>query len=224
VLRRLVFAAVFIVLPVVLRAQSGTPGIDSLADDRTGFSAGEVWVGHSASSPRLGFLGRIGGQRLTLVATRMSRRLSTHPSVAIEYTVDFIPLAFVSDVVAEPVGHEACICSVTAPEFPRASSSGLGVSPLGVTALFRRQRALQFRIGATGGFLVFDRAVPTYLSTHFNFTATLEAGAQFVDRSGRGVLAVYRFHHLSNAGTGTDNSGVASHVISIGARWSRKHR
>ena len=35
---------------------------------------------------------------------------------------------------------------------------------------------------------------------------------------GDGILVMYRFHHLSNAGTGYDNSALASHMISLGAR------
>jgi hypothetical protein len=66
---------------------------------------------------------------------------------------------------------------------------------------------------------MFDRAVPTIISTRFNFTASVEAGLQLLTRSGNGLLVVYRFHHLSNAGTGYDNSALASHVLSLGARW-----
>jgi len=57
-----------------------------------------------------------------------------------------------------------------------------------------------------------------------NFTATLEAGAQWLNRQGNGALLVYRFHHLSNAGTGYDNSALASHVISVGVRWKTRGR
>jgi hypothetical protein len=32
---------------------------------------------------------------------------------------------------------------------------------------------------------------------------------------------MYRFHHISNAGIGFDNSGLASHMLSLGARWRR---
>ena len=165
-----------------------------------------------------------------LGAARISHRLKTRPGYALDYTLDFIPLAMASPPLDFETGHprrrpprpgQECESTSFRCRFPEGSAYGAGISPLGVTAVYRRDRALQFRLGATGGALWFDRRVPTVISTRFNFTATLEAGAQILNRNGAGVLLVYRFHHLSNAGTGFDNSALASHVISLGARWRR---
>lgn len=186
-----------------------------------------MWAGYASRSPSLGVLGRIRGMSLALAGARFSHRLSTGPRVAVDYTVDVIPMAMVSPAyVFDPAVGEslevtrAARCNFSAGcRFPVGSPRGAGVSPVGLTALFRREHALQFRVGGTGGILLFDRKIPTEYSTRFNFTGAIEAGAQLVDRHGRGVLLVYRFHHISNAGTGFDNSALASHVLSIGGRW-----
>jgi hypothetical protein len=72
--------------------------------------------------------------------------------------------------------------------------------------------------------LMFDRPAPSDLAAKFNFTAALEGGVQLMRKSGTGVLLVYRLHHLSNAGTASDNLAMLSHVFSVGATWASGKR
>jgi hypothetical protein len=123
-------------------------------------------------------------------------------------------------ISSPPVGYEG----EHPAGFPRGSAYGAGFSPLGISAVYRRDRMIQPRLGAIGGMLLFDRRVPTVVSTRFNFTAMLEAGAQILNRNGDGVSLMYRFHHFSNAGIGYDNSALASHMISLGARFRTRGR
>ena len=183
----------------------------------------EYWAGFSNRSPKWGVLGNRPGMSFGIAAARTAWRLKTTPHYAIDYTVDFIPVALSSppldfDLQAAVIefGGRGCLVSC---RFPSGSAYGAGISPFGFTATYRRNRMIQPRIGFAGGALLFDRAVPTVISTRFNFTAAIEAGAQILNRNGDGLLLVYRFHHLSNAGTGYDNSALASHVISLGARF-----
>lgn len=198
--------------------------------DRTGRDAIELWAGYASRSPRLGVLGHVRGMSLMLGAARFRHRIAESPRIALDYTVDVIPMALLSPSyiftleegeTLEVTTGARCTLS-RACRFPPGSPRGAGGSPLGLTMVFRRQHALQFSLGGTGGFLLFDQRVPTELSTRFNFTGAIEAGTQLLDRRGRGVLLVYRFHHISNAGTGFDNSALASHVLSIGGRWAAK--
>jgi hypothetical protein len=215
-------------LPLVARAQSDRP--DSSGGDRSGFRATEYWAGFSNRSPKWGVLGNRPGMSFGIAAVRGTRRLKTTPGYALDYTIDFIPVALSSPPLGQDLensaisfyaGSKECLMSC---RFPTGSAYGAGVSPLGVTAVYRRERMIQPRLGFAGGILFFDRAVPTIISTRFNFTAAIEAGAQILSRNGDGLLFVYRFHHLSNAGTGYDNSALASHVISIGARFRDRGR
>lgn len=218
------------VLPLAAGAQTWHPAADVRpVAPRHSHRAVEVWAGGSTRSPALGVLGRIRDQRLTLVAGRLTRQLVASRAVALDYTVDVVPVVLLSPPVQRTV-PAGPIC----PHGPRCVGNGIGVrtggahgvgaSPLGITAVLRPASALQLRLGATGGVLWFDRAVPTTAATRLNFTAAAEAGVQLVDRRDRGVLVVYRFHHLSNAGTGAENPGIASHVLSLGARWRLGHR
>ena len=202
--------------------------MDTTQSDRSGARATEYWAGFSNRSPKWGVLGNRPGMSFGIAAARTTYRLKTAQRYAIDYTVDFIPVALSSPPLGYDLettantfltGEADCLMSC---RFPSGSAYGAGVSPLGFTATYRRDRTIQPRIGFAGGILLFDRAVPTVISTRFNFTAAIEAGTQILNRNGDGLLIVYRFHHLSNAGTGYDNSALASHVISLGARF-RSH-
>jgi hypothetical protein len=198
---------------------------DTMVVDGAGARAVEVWAGYSHSSPKWGVLGNRPGMSFAIAAARLTRRIKTTAAYGLDYTVDIIPVALSSPPLGQDYffwgydGRSApADCSALRCRFPPGSAYGAGVSPLGITAVYRQGRALQPRLGATAGVLMFDRPVPTVYSTRFNFTASIEAGLQLLNRRGSGVLAVYRFHHISNAGTGEDNSALASHVISIGIR------
>jgi hypothetical protein len=216
------------VFPIAANAQSPHP--DTARADRSGSRATEFWAGFSNRSSKWGVLGNRPGMSFGLAAARSTHRVKTTARYALDYTIDFIPVALSSP----PLGYDLempsarfrsnsaeCLMSC---RFPAGSAYGAGVSPVGLTAVYRRDRMVQPRLGFAGGMLFFDRAVPTIISARFNFTAAIEAGAQILSRKGDGVLIVYRFHHLSNAGTGYDNSALASHVISIGARFRARGR
>jgi hypothetical protein len=230
------FAMVAVARPAAACAQES---FDTTAD-RSGWHAVEAWAGYSAHSLNAGFLGDRSGLHFAEGVVRFSHRLSTRPSRTIDFIVDVVPVALMSppliddndpstgfrviNVVDAPCDiltgcPSSTACRHVSCAFPSGSAHGAGFSPLGVTAIFRRDHMLQWRLGATGGALVFDRRVPTTVSTAANFTASVEAGAQLVSRNGCGLVLLYRFHHISNAGFGYDNSGLASQLIAIGARW-----
>jgi hypothetical protein len=198
-------------------------------EGRHGRAGLELWAGYSASAPDLGFLGRTTGRRLALAGGRVSRALVGGRAVVVDYTADLVPLALLWQptprrrATPPPPPCVTTYCTLGGAagggRFADGAAYGAGLSPVGLTATFRPQRAVQLRVGGTGGMLWFDRVVPTERATRLNFTATAEAGVQVVGRSGRGLSAVYRFHHLSNAGLGAENYGLASHVVSLGTRW-----
>jgi hypothetical protein len=197
--------------------------IDSTALERNGTSSVEIWAGYSPGSTSAGFLGGHAGIELGLVAMRWNNRIdrSDADTRHVYYTLDLIPVARVTPII-EYTGNAANVCSP--PKFDclriqGAIARGVGFSPLGVTIVHHADRMLQWRFGATGGVLLFDKPAPSDLASRLNFTAAVEGGIQLVSRKGLGVLIVYRLHHLSNAGTAEDNLAILSHVFSIGGRW-----
>ncbi len=193
----------------------------------------EVWAGFARRSPQLGFLGDTPDMNLSLAAVRWTRRLRERPGFAVDYTADLVPAAFLSAPYPSSRttasgtsaratkacdGPELCLIS-TGPARAGGPAYGAGASPLGLTAVFRPRRRFQPTLGATGGFLWFDRREPTAAAAHFNFTATAEAGVRFEPAAGPAASLTYRFHHISNGGTAPDNFAVASNVLSAGVRW-----
>ena len=213
--RRLSFALAVVLAPQFAGAQLS----DSTSGRGVGRWSGEAWLGYSPGSTSAGFLGQHTGLTLGMAGVRFNYRRRESRTV-VEYTADVIPLARVTPLVYYS-GDAAQRCP--GPKFDcrriAVIARGGGVSPLGVSVVYHADRSLQWRLGANGGFLYFDRPTPSDLATQFNFTAAIEAGMQYVSRGGRGVLLAYRLHHLSNAATGEDNLAMLSHVISIGGTW-----
>jgi hypothetical protein len=218
VLRAMWLVGVGMLFPVagalVAQTASGRTG------SRIGRRAVELHVGISRSSSQWGQLGDMPGERLTLTGLRFIQqvRRPDRDGVAVEYSVDLIPMAMTSPSYREDV---QCAGSCDGVADPRAGAPahGAGITPLSLTVIARANRAFQLRVGAAGGALWFDRPVPTTTAARFNLTGSLDAGAQFMGRGGNGVVLLYQFHHLSNAGFGAENPGIASHVVSLGARW-----
>jgi hypothetical protein len=102
--------------------------------------------------------------------------------------------------------------------FPPGSAFGAGVSPIGLTWLFRRESRVRPTLATTGGLLWTDREIPTTAATRFNFTATVEAGLRTAIGRTYELTTTYRFHHLSNAGF-AENIALASQLFSVGLRW-----
>jgi hypothetical protein len=203
----------------------GAPAFAQTASDSTGAArlgslGGELWIGYSpASTADAGVLGRHGGISLGLAGLRMNRRIRGSDSRQVFYTADFV-VARVTPLI-EYSGNPMWQC--VPPKFDCLRTTdeayGAGITPLGMTWVFRAGRSLQWRLGGNGGAIRFNRRTPSDRATQFNFTAAIEAGMQLVGSDGTGFLIVYRLHHLSNAGTGDDNLAMLSHVISIGTRW-----
>ena len=214
---RLVAAALAVAMPIgSAPAQQFRPG---RAPDRIGHRSVEVWAGVSRGSSMWGQLGDRPNQSMTLTGVRFVDRVHRAQSVTVEYGVDLIPVAVMSPPYQVSDASCGATCSSLTEAPSGASAHGAGINPLSLTAVFRADRARQLRVGGSAGALWFDRPVPITTAARLNFTGSVELGAQVIGGSGKGVVALYRFHHLSNAGHGTENPGVASHVFSLGARW-----
>lgn len=218
-MRRLRLATLMAVgTPLITVAAQG-PGAP-VTTDRTGHRAVEVWAGVSRGSSMWGQLGDMPDETMALTAVRFVERVHRADAVSVEYGVDLIPIALMSPPYRVPDTSCGATCAVsTSDPHAGAAAHGAGFNPISLTAVFRVDRALQLRAGGSAGALWFDRPVPTTTAARLNFTGSLELGAQLIGAQGNGLVVMYRFHHLSNAGRGAENPGIASHLITLGARW-----
>lgn len=99
---------------------------------------------------------------------------------------------------------------------PKDQRSGLGIVPLRLTIPFSGPDSRNHFYADTGpGIFLFDKEFPNQDGTNLNVTIDLSIGYQFSISENHSLSVGYRFHHLSNAGTGEVNPGLDSNMIFI---------
>lgn len=150
--------------------------------------------GTSLNTPTL--IGLTEDARFTIVTLRYGRVLGTRGGVAVEYTMDAVPLAIFQ------IKHSAIY--------------GAGISPIGFKFNFRRRKRAQPFLSTSGGLLYFARQVPVPGSAQFNFTFDFSGGVQLFMRSRKAITVGYKFQHISNGGTSAINPGLDANVVYAG--------
>ncbi|MFL5607068.1 MAG: acyloxyacyl hydrolase [Gemmatimonadaceae bacterium] len=187
----------------------------------------ELWFARGTHSPMWGILGNTPGVNMAVVAARFTRMIASSPNMTLEYTADVVPAAVFSPPLPTAQGTQTASarcsehkCELTPFQrtFPPGSAFGAGVSPLGLTWVFRRDGRIRPVLATTGGMLWTDREMPTTAASRFNFTVTAEAGLRAAISRSYELTTTYRFHHLSNAGF-AENVALASQLLSVGVRW-----
>ncbi|MBV9180863.1 MAG: acyloxyacyl hydrolase [Acidobacteria bacterium] len=140
-----------------------------------------------------------------------------------KFTVDIVPVALVSqptfnggETVQDPnrifAGCTSCSGSIG-----RRTTYGVGFAPVGFEFNFRRKRRIQPIANINAGLLRFTREVPVANSAAINFTFSWGTGVQIFTTEARSVILGYRFHHISNANSGTPfNPGIDSNFMYLG--------
>ena len=199
--------------------------IDLRQDDGERHAFG-VWGGLSFASP--GWWGAVRKREVFIIGLRYRRTVSSSENVTVAYTMDVIPAAAVTNT---PVRTRQ-FCCLGLPEAIRreleiqteriepSTAYGLGIAPLGLQFELFRQNPVYLTLGGGGGLLFFDRDVPRLDTRKTNFTVTLNAGLRIDLLEDWEVTLGYKFHHLSNAGTGTFNPGLDSNMFYLG--WMRR--
>jgi lipid A 3-O-deacylase len=75
-------------------------------------------------------------------------------------------------------------------------------------------------IFAGGGILFVDTGLPT-MGTRLDFSYQAGTGVQYLIRKDIALMAEYRYHHISNAGTATPNEPLNSSKILLGVTFFR---
>ena len=94
--------------------------------------------------------------------------------------------------------------------------AGIGLQPVGFR-LSQKIGSNMLAYGeASGGGIMFARAVPEPSARSLNFLVSGGFGVRIGKGSHRSYLVGYRFTHISNAYTATSNPGYNAHVVYLG--------
>ncbi|MGA2889875.1 MAG: acyloxyacyl hydrolase [Terracidiphilus sp.] len=98
---------------------------------------------------------------------------------------------------------------------------GEGISPAGFQWNFLPlHRTQPFLIGH-GGYMYSTQPIPVADAGSFNFTFDFGAGFELFRSRHQSVRAEYRYHHISNHGTATENPGIDSLVYYVTYSFGR---
>jgi hypothetical protein len=183
-----------------------------------------VWGGFAPDMPRV-----FGGSRPSSygqVALRYSRRIATSESLALKYTIDFIPLA-VLNYDRRPVIQTAPNTFVV--QSNSTTNYAFGLTPVGFQLHFRRKAKIQPFLSANAGLLIFNKTIPDDRSPvfpdrngkHLNFTLAGGGGVDFLSDAGRTFTVGFKFHHISNASTGNINPGFDQNLFYVGYTFKK---
>lgn len=183
-----------------------------------------VWGGFAPDMPRV-----FGGSRPSSygqVAFRYSRRIATSESLALKYTIDFIPLAVIN-YDRRPIVQTAPNTFVV--QSSSTTNYAFGLTPVGFQLHFRRRSKVQPFISANAGLLIFNKTIPddrspvfpTRNGKHLNFTLAGGGGVDFLTDAGRTFTVGFKFHHISNASTGNINPGFDQNLFYIGYTFKK---
>jgi Lipid A 3-O-deacylase (PagL) len=140
-------------------------------------------------------------------AFRYGRTLVANDSLALQYTLDAIPVAVATGTIVA----RSTVGSVTT--FTRETAYGGGVTPLGLQLDFANSSKIHPFAHVNGGFLVFNKSVPNEDAGKFAFVGEAGGGVRIFTSERRAITLGVRFHHISNGDTSGSNRGLNQFVI-----------
>lgn len=145
-----------------------------------------------------------------IAAFRYGRTLAANKSMALQYTLDAIPLA----VATGNVESSTTVAGVTT--FRRGSAYGAGVTPLGLQLDFANGSRVKPFIHLNGGLLVFNESVPLPDAGKLALVGETGAGLRIFTSERRAVSLGVRFHHISNGDRAGANRGLNQFIVYAG--------
>ena len=145
-----------------------------------------------------------------IAAFRYGRTLAASDSMALQYTLDAIPLA----VATGNIETSTTVGGVTT--FTRDSAYGVGVTPLGLQLDFANRSRVKPFIHVNGGLLVFNESVPLPDAGKLALIGEAGAGLRVFTSARRAVSFGVRFHHISNGDRAGSNRGLNQFIFYAG--------
>jgi len=200
--------AVWAAAPVA--AQNDNPFLLERGDNEFGF-----WGGFSPKATTI-----FGGlhddeaedRKFFIAALRYGRTLAANDSLALQYTLDAVPVAVATGTI---VSRTTTIPGgVTT--FQRETADGVGLTPLGLQLDFANGAKVHPFIHVNGGFLYFNKSVPIEDAGQFAWVGEAGGGVRIFTSERRAVNIGVRFHHISNGDRQGSNRGLNQFVIYAG--------
>jgi hypothetical protein len=149
-------------------------------------------------------------RRFFIAAFRYGRTLAATKRLALQYTLDAIPVA----VATGDIVQSTTVGTVTT--FRRETAYGAGVTPLGLQLDFANRSHLKPFIHVNGGLLVFNKSVPLPDAGKLALVGEAGGGLRIFTSERRAVTLGVRFHHISNGDRQGANRGLNQFLIYAG--------
>ena len=149
-------------------------------------------------------------RKFFIAAFRYGRTLYANDSVALQYTLDAIPIAIATGniVSSTTVGPGTT--------FRKETAYGAGVTPLGLQLDFANGSKVHPFIHVNGGLLFFNDSVPLPDAGSLALVGETGGGIRIFTSERRAVTLGVRFHHISNGDRSGSNRGLNQFVFSAG--------
>lgn len=204
---KLIFAfAIALFINVSAFAQSSdNPFLLKRGDNEFGF-----WAGFSPKATTI-----FGGlhddeaedRKFFIAAFRYGRTLGTPKRVALQYTLDVVPVAVATGTIVS----RTTVGGVDV--FHRETAYGGGITPLGFQVDFRNGSKVHPFAHVNGGLLWFNKSVPIEDAGSFAYVGEAGGGVRIFTSERRAVTLGVRFHHISNGDRQGSNRGLNQFVI-----------
>ena len=149
-------------------------------------------------------------RKFVIAAFRYGRTLAANDSLALQYTLDAIPLALATGTIVS----RTTVGGVTT--FNRETAYGGGVTPLGLQLDFANGSKVHPFAHVNGGLLWFNKSVPIEDAGKLALVGEAGGGVRIFTSEKRAVSIGLRFHHISNGDRAGSNRGLNQFVINVG--------
>ena len=150
-------------------------------------------------------------RKFVIAALRYGRTLAANDKVALQYTLDSIPLALATGTIVSRTTSASGVQT-----FRRETAYGAGFTPLGLQLDFANGAKVHPYVHVNGGFLYFNKSVPIEDAGQFAWVGEAGGGVRIFTSPRRAVNLGVRFHHISNGDRQGSNRGLNQFVIYAG--------
>jgi hypothetical protein len=190
-------------------AQDDNPFLLKRGDNEFGF-----WAGFSPKATTI-FEGlrddEAEDRKFFIAGLRYGRTLAANNSLALQYTIDAVPIAIATGTI---VSRTTSVSGIET--FQRETAYGAGITPIGLQLDFANGSKVHPFAHVNGGFLYFNKSMPIEDSGQFQFVGEAGGGVRIFTSERRAVNIGVKLHHISNGDRHGSNRGLNNFVIYAG--------